>query len=32
LVNEAEAACTDADGQRALENAQAAMALLKYVP
>jgi hypothetical protein len=30
-VNEVEAACTDADPQRALANAQAAMALLKYV-
>jgi hypothetical protein len=32
LVNEAEAACKDADARRALANAQAAMALLKYVP
>jgi hypothetical protein len=32
LVNEAEAACKDADSQRALANARAAMDLLKYVP
>lgn len=32
LVNEAETACKDADAQRALANAHAAMELLKYVP
>jgi len=32
LVNEAEVACKDADAQRALANAHAAMELLKYVP
>jgi hypothetical protein len=32
LVNEAETACKDADPQRALANAHAAMELLKYVP
>jgi hypothetical protein len=32
LVNEAEAACKDADTQRALANAHAAAELLKYVP
>ena len=32
LVGEAEAACKDADGQRAVANARAAMELLKYVP
>ena len=32
LVNEAEVACKDADGQRATINARAAMELLKYVP
>lgn len=32
LVNEAEAACKDFDGQRALANAHAAMDLLKYLP
>ncbi len=32
LVNEAEVACRDADAQRALANAHAAMELLKYVP
>jgi len=32
LVNEAEAACKDADNPRALANARAAMDLLRYVP
>ena len=32
LVNEAETACKDADGQRAAANARAAMELLKYLP
>ncbi|MBI2014561.1 MAG: hypothetical protein HYS77_03345 [Candidatus Rokubacteria bacterium] len=32
LVNEAETACKDADAQRALANAHAALELLKYVP
>jgi hypothetical protein len=32
LVAEAETACTDADSQRALANAHAAIELLKYVP
>jgi hypothetical protein len=32
LVNEAEAACKDADGQRAAANARAAIELLKYLP
>jgi hypothetical protein len=32
LVNEAEVACKDADGQRAASNAHAAMELLKYLP
>ena len=32
LVNEAEAACKDADAQRAMANARAAMELLKYIP
>jgi hypothetical protein len=32
LVNEAETACKDADTQRALANAHAAMELLKYIP
>jgi hypothetical protein len=32
LVAEAEAACKDADSQRALANAHAAIELLKYVP
>jgi hypothetical protein len=32
LVNEAEAACKDADDQRAMANARAAIELLKYVP
>jgi hypothetical protein len=32
LVNEAEVACKDADGQRAAANARAAMELLKYLP
>jgi hypothetical protein len=31
LVNEAETACRDADAQRALANAHAALELLKYV-
>jgi hypothetical protein len=32
MVNEAETACKDGDGERALANARAAMELLKYVP
>ncbi len=32
LVAEAETACKDADGERALANAHAALELLKYVP
>jgi hypothetical protein len=32
LVAEAETACKDADDQRALANAHAALELLKYVP
>jgi hypothetical protein len=32
LVNEAEMACKDADGQRASANARAAMELLNYIP
>jgi len=32
LVNEAEVACKDGDGQRAAANARAAMELLKYLP
>jgi hypothetical protein len=32
LVNEAEVACKDSDGQRATANARAAMELLKYLP
>jgi hypothetical protein len=32
LVNEAEVACKDADAQRALANAHAALELLKYLP
>jgi hypothetical protein len=32
LVTDAETACKDADGQRALANARAAMELLKYLP
>jgi hypothetical protein len=32
LVNEAEAACKDADGHRAAANAHAALELLKYLP
>jgi hypothetical protein len=31
-VTEAEAACKDFDGQRALANAHAAMDLLKFLP